>query len=171
MFNITVTSPLPPTQVKRQNYLWNSVLWRADHRVCGCSVYTSLPCSVQSYRSSKRKKKSTTMDNFSTVRLASMYPLLCLNFHVLNQENRQIFLYKCLTKLSKGHSYIYIYIFFFFFYISFLLFWLCRMACGILVPWLRIEPTHPALLGQSQPLDCQSSAKHSYISLIQHCLY
>ena len=55
------------------------------------------------------------MNNFSTVRLASMYPLLCLNFHVLNQENRQIFLYKCLTKLSKGHSYIYIYIFFFFF--------------------------------------------------------
>ena len=51
------------------------------------------------------------MDNFSTVRLAGMYPLLGLKFHVLNQENRQIFLYKCLTKLSKGHSHIYIHFF------------------------------------------------------------
>lgn len=57
MLNIMVTGPLLPTQVKRHNYLWNSVLWGADHRVCGCSVYTSLPCSVQSYRSSKRKTK------------------------------------------------------------------------------------------------------------------
>lgn len=139
-----MTSPLPPPQVKRHNYLWNSVLWGADHRVCGCSVYTSLPCSVQSYRSSKRKKKSISMDNFSTVRLKNF----CLKFHVLNQGNRQIFLYKCLTKLSKGHSHscvcVYIYIWHFFHFIL-------AVPHGMwnLSPLTKDRTCTPALLVQS----------------------
>lgn len=57
-------------------------------------VYTSLPCSVQSYRILREKQKSATMDNFSTIRLAGIYPLLCLKFHVLNQEKTgKLFLY------------------------------------------------------------------------------
>lgn len=31
------------------------------------------------------------MDNFSTIRLAGIYPLLCLKFHVLNQETGKLF--------------------------------------------------------------------------------
>ena len=36
-----------------------------------------------------------------------------------------------------------------FFLTYFFFFWLCSMACGILVPQLRIEPVSPALEAQS----------------------
>lgn len=75
MYNAPGSSPLSPAWAKRQSYLWSFALWDADHRVCGCSEYTSLPCLVQSYRSSV--KKNTSMDRSSTVWPENSCFLLC----------------------------------------------------------------------------------------------